>query len=118
MIRKFLHRVFSRTPTAPVSASRSSSTEVHVISRKQHGITRDHINPCALKVTSGLQEAGYSAFVVGGAARDLLLGLEPKDYDVATNATPEEVRAVFRRSRIIGRRFRLVHVMCGAETVE
>ena len=85
---------------------------------KQHGITRDHINPCALKVTSGLQEAGYSAFVVGGAARDLLLGLEPKDFDVATNATPEEVRTVFRRSRIIGRRFRLVHVMCGAETVE
>ena len=65
-----------------------------------------------------MQEAGYSAFVVGGAARDLILGLEPKDFDVATNATPEEVRTVFRRSRIIGRRFRLVHVMCGAETVE
>ena len=56
--------------------------------------------------------------MVGGAVRDLLLGLEPKDFDVVTNATPEEVRAVFRRSRIIGRRFRLVHVMCGAETVE
>jgi poly(A) polymerase len=117
MIRKFLRRVFSRNPTVPVSPSRSSSG-VHIIPQKQHGITRDHINPCALKVTSGLQEAGYSAFVVGGAARDLLLGLEPKDYDVATNATPEEVRTVFRRSRIIGRRFRLVHVMCGAETVE
>ena len=65
-----------------------------------------------------MQEAGYSAFIVGGAARDLILGLEPKDFDVATNATPEEVSDVFRRSRIIGRRFRLVHVMCGAETVE
>jgi len=118
MIRKLLSRVFSRNPTASVSSPRSSFTGVNIISQKQHGITRDHLNPCALKVTSGLQEAGYSAFVVGGAARDLLLGLEPKDYDIATNATPEEVRAVFRRSRIIGRRFRLVHVIFGAETVE
>ncbi len=118
MIRKLLRRVFSRNSSAPVPSIRSSSAELHIIPREQHGIMRGHINPCALKVTSGLQEAGYSAFVVGGAARDLLLGLEPKDYDVATNATPEEVRAIFRRSRIIGRRFRLVHVMCGAETVE
>ncbi len=118
MIRKLLRRVFSRNSSAPVPSTRSSSAELHIIPREQHGIMRGHINPCALKVTSGLQEAGYSAFVVGGAARDLLLGLEPKDYDIATNATPEEVRAVFRRSRIIGRRFRLVHVMCGAETVE
>jgi poly(A) polymerase len=65
-----------------------------------------------------LQQAGFSAFVVGGAIRDLLLGLEPKDFDVATNATPEEVRALFRRSRIIGRRFRLVHVTYGSEIVE
>ena len=118
MIRKLLRRVFSRNSSAPVPSTRSSSAELHIIPREQHGIMRGHINPCALKVTSGLQEAGYSAFVVGGAARDLLLGLEPKDYDIATNATPEEVRAIFRRSRIIGRRFRLVHVMCGAETVE
>jgi poly(A) polymerase len=118
MIRKLLRRVFSRNSSALVPSTRSSSAELHIIPREQHGIVRGHINPCALKVTSGLQEAGYSAFVVGGAARDLLLGLEPKDYDIATNATPEEVRAIFRRSRIIGRRFRLVHVMCGAETVE
>src|SRR6188472_1086330 len=117
MIRKFLHRVFGHKPSTAVSVSRPPAG-VHVISRKQHGITRDHINPCALKVTSGLQEAGYAAFVVGGAARDVLLGLQPKDFDVATNATPEEVRMIFRRSRIIGRRFRLVHVMCGPETVE
>jgi poly(A) polymerase len=118
MIRKFLHRVFGRNSTAPASPTRPSSSSPRIIPREQHGIGRDHIHPCALKVTSGLQEAGYSAFIVGGAARDLLLGLEPKDFDVATNATPEEVRAIFRRSRIIGRRFRLVHVMCGAETVE
>lgn len=116
MIRKLLRRVFRRGP--PASSSSNLATGLRVIPRKQHGIVRDHISPCALKVTSGLQQAGYAAFVVGGAARDLLLGLEPKDYDVATDATPEQVRSVFRRSRIIGRRFRLVHVMCGAETVE
>lgn len=118
MIRRLLHRVFGRNSSAPASPTRASSSSPRIIPREQHGIGRDHIHPCALKVTSGLQEAGYAAFIVGGAARDLLLGLEPKDFDVATNATPEEVRAIFRRSRIIGRRFRLVHVMCGAETVE
>ena len=118
MIRKLFHRVFSRKAAIPVPFSDSSRTGLRIISCQQHRITRDHISPCALKVTSELQEAGYAAFVVGGAARDVLLGLEPKDFDVATNATPEEVRAIFRRSRIIGRRFRLVHVMCGPETVE
>lgn len=118
MIRKLLHRVFNRKPAAPVPLSSSSSSGLRIISCRQHRITRDHISSCALKVTSELQEAGYAAFVVGGAARDVLLGLEPKDFDVATNATPEEVRSIFRRSRIIGRRFRLVHVMCGPETVE
>jgi len=83
-----------------------------------HGISRDGISSAALKVTDGLQAAGYSAFVVGGAVRDLLLHRHPKDFDIATDATPEEVRRVFRRSRIIGRRFRLVHVLYGEETVE
>ena len=64
------------------------------------------------------QEQGYKAYVVGGAVRDLLAGITPKDYDVATNATPEQVRHCFRRSRIIGRRFQIVHVMMGAETIE
>jgi poly(A) polymerase len=118
MIRKLLHRVFKRKSSVSTSISTDSGTRLHIIPRKQHGISRNHLSPCALKVTADLQQAGYSAFVVGGAVRDLLLGIEPKDYDVATNATPEDVRAVFRRSRIIGRRFRLVHVMCGAETVE
>ena len=115
MIHKFFRRFFSQDFLVP---SASAPTELRIIPRKQHGVARNRISPCAIKITSGLQQAGYSAFVVGGAVRDLLLGLEPKDFDVVTNATPEEVRAVFRRSRIIGRRFRLVHVMCGAETVE
>jgi poly(A) polymerase len=69
-------------------------------------------------VASTLQEKGYKAFVVGGAVRDLLLGRDPKDFDVATDATPEEVHGAFRRSRIIGRRFQIVHCLCGPETVE
>jgi poly(A) polymerase len=84
----------------------------------QHGIDRNRIHPCALKVTRTLMDAGYAAFVVGGAVRDLLLGREPKDFDVATDATPEEIRALFRRSRLIGRRFRIVHVYCGQDTIE
>jgi poly(A) polymerase len=71
-----------------------------------------------MRTTQTLQRRGFAAFVVGGAVRDLILGGKPKDFDVATNATPEEVRALFRRSRIIGRRFRLVHVLCGPEMVE
>ena len=118
MIRQLLHRVFGLNSSAPASTRSASSSNPRIIPREQHGIARDHIHPCALKVTSGLQEAGYAAFIVGGATRDLLLGLEPKDFDIATNATPEEVRLIFRRSRIIGRRFQLVHVMCGSETVE
>lgn len=114
MIRKFLRKVFSRkTPLASESIAMLS-----IIPDKQHGIRRSRINPCALKIATSLQQAGFSAYIVGGAVRDLLLGLTPKDFDIATNATPEEIHKLFRRSRIIGRRFRLVHVMCGAETVE
>ena len=89
-----------------------------VIPLKKHGIAPERINSCALTVCQTLQHAGYKAFVVGGAVRDLLMGKDPKDYDVATDATPEEVRHLFRRSRIIGRRFRIVHVMCGRDTIE
>ncbi|MBS0485226.1 MAG: polynucleotide adenylyltransferase PcnB [Proteobacteria bacterium] len=113
MIRKFLRKVFSRNSPASESIATLS-----VIPNKRHGIRRNQINPCALKIATSLQQAGFSAYIVGGAVRDLLLGLTPKDFDVATNATPEEIHKLFRRSRIIGRRFRLVHVMCGAETVE
>lgn len=113
MIRKFISNIFNRKETAT-----DPIVKLNIIPRKKHGITRDQINPCALKITTTLQHAGFTAFVVGGAVRDLLLGLKPKDYDIATNATPEDIRSLFRRSRIIGRRFRLVHVMCGSETVE
>ncbi len=84
----------------------------------QHKVAREGISYAARRVTDGLQAAGFQAYVVGGAVRDLLLDRHPKDFDVATDATPEEVKRVFRRARIIGRRFRLVHVIFGEETVE
>ena len=111
MIRKLLRRVFKRSATPPLA-------EAAVLPLEQHGIRREMISPAARKVCSGLQEAGFKAYVVGGAVRDLIAHFDPKDFDVATNATPEEVRHIFRRSRIIGRRFRIVHVMSGPETIE
>ena len=83
-----------------------------------HGIDPKLVSANAVRVTHGLQEAGFKAFVVGGAVRDLLLGVKPKDFDIATDATPEDVQRLFRRAHIIGRRFRLVHVMFGADTIE
>ncbi len=113
MIRKFLRRIFSSDTDTPPSRKK-----FRVITFAEHNVSRNHISRGSLQVTQTLQQAGFSAYVVGGAVRDLLLGLKPKDYDIATNATPEEVRRLFRRSRIIGRRFRLVHVISHNETVE
>ncbi len=112
MIKRLLKKVFGK------AAPKSEVGAEHLISFKEHKVSRDGISYGAKRVTDGLQAAGFKAFVVGGAVRDLLLNRQPKDFDVATNATPEEVRRVFRRARIIGRRFRLVHVMFGEETVE
>ncbi|MDR2014472.1 MAG: polynucleotide adenylyltransferase PcnB [Azoarcus sp.] len=113
MIRKLLRRVFN-IRAAPFSAS----AEPARIPVSQHGVHRGQVSPKAIKVCATLQDHGYQAFIVGGAIRDLLAGFSPKDHDVATNATPEEVRALFRRARIIGRRFKIVHVMNGLETTE
>jgi poly(A) polymerase len=89
-----------------------------VIPRSEHSVSRAAISPNALKVLYRLKEAGYQGFLVGGAVRDLLLGITPKDFDVATNALPEEVRRLFRNCRLIGRRFRLAHVHFGREIIE
>jgi poly(A) polymerase len=89
-----------------------------IIPRSEHTISRAAISPNALKVLYRLKEAGYQGFLVGGAVRDLLLGIRPKDFDVATNALPEEVRHLFRNCRLIGRRFRLAHVHFGQEIIE
>lgn len=90
----------------------------HVQSNKNHGISNDEISHGTHEVVKTLQLAGYQAYLVGGGVRDLLLGTHPKDFDVATDAIPEQVKSLFRRGRIIGRRFRLVHVRVGREVIE
>jgi poly(A) polymerase len=96
----------------------SDTGAFRIIPRAAHSLSRKSISAGALRVLYRLNEAGYQAFLVGGAVRDLLLGGHPKDFDIATNATPEEVRALFRNCRLIGRRFRLAHVVFGREIVE
>lgn len=93
-------------------------TEPIVIPRAEHGISRAAISPNALKVLYRLRGAGFRACLVGGGVRDLLLGREPKDFDVATDALPEQVYRLFRNCRLIGRRFRLAHVHFGGEIIE
>ncbi len=89
-----------------------------IIPRQEHPISRQQISENALKVLYRLHGAGFEAFLVGGGVRDLLLGGKPKDFDVATNATPEQLRQLFRNCRLIGRRFRLAHIMFGRDIVE
>lgn len=102
----------------PVKKTTGNRENAVVISHKKHKIDRHLLSSAALRTIEGLQKAGFEAYIVGGAVRDLLLNHPPKDFDIATDATPEEVNRVFRRSRIIGRRFRLVHVLFGSETIE
>jgi len=89
-----------------------------IVPRADHNISRTNISENALKVLYRLKNAGYEAYLVGGSVRDLLLGREPKDFDVATNASPEQVEQEFRNCRLIGRRFRLAHVRFGDEIIE
>ncbi len=96
----------------------SGTTQVCILPRDQHNVSRQSISRNALKVLNRLHEAGHGGYLVGGGVRDVLVGLKPKDFDVATDASPEEIRALFRNSRIIGRRFRLVHVVFGRDIIE
>jgi poly(A) polymerase len=107
MIKRFIRRVFGL-----------GDGQMERVARGEHGLAREAIHPAAAKVCTVLREAGFQAYVVGGAVRDLLLGIVPKDFDIATDARPEQVKPLFRRALIIGRRFRLVHVMMAGETVE
>ncbi len=97
---------------------RKPSNELTSLPRDQHSISRRDISPNAIKVLYRLKNAGYESYLVGGCVRDLMLGLHPKDFDVTTNATPEEVKQLFSNSRLIGRRFKLVHVTFGREVIE
>lgn len=111
-----IKRVIARVQT--LFARKPRKREAKRIAAAEHGIDRQLVSRSALRVCETLQKAGHRAYIVGGAVRDLLLGIVPEDFDVATDATPEQVKSHFRRAIIIGRRFRLVHVMFGGETVE
>jgi poly(A) polymerase len=106
-IKNFVSRLFSTPARGPDR-----------LSSEKHGIDRRLVSRHAIKVCEVLRHEGYEAYIVGGAVRDLIVGLEPKDFDVATNATPNQIRPLFRRARIIGKRFQLVHVVFGQEIIE
>lgn len=117
MIKKFIDRLLGKgtpkaaaAPEAPPAIPLGARTEIPA---EQHGIDPALLDDNAVRVVRTLKDAGHEAYIVGGAVRDLLVGLRPKDFDVATDATPEQVKALFRRAFIIGRRFRLVHVIFG-----
>jgi len=102
----------------PEASVATPAATARIIPRSEHAISRSHISPNALRVLYRLREGGFQAFLVGGCVRDLLLGLEPKDFDVVTDALPEEVKRLFRNCRLVGRRFRLAHVFFGRDIIE
>ena len=119
MIKKFIQRLLgqaTKADSAPPQPQIPLGVRVE-LPVAAHGIDPSLLDANAVRVVKTLQEAGYQAYVVGGAVRDLLVGMRPKDFDVATDATPEQVKALFRRAFIIGRRFRLVHVVFGLSLI-
>ena len=114
MIKRVIQKVQTLFRRKPKRAGR----EPKRIPAGEHKINRELVSRSALRVCETLQKAGHRAYIVGGAVRDLLLDIAPKDFDIATDATPEQIKSHFRRAFIIGRRFKLVHVMFGQETIE
>ena len=113
-LKKFVKNVFVKKQ----QTTQTTSIDLYKIPRDKHSISRKNIDENALKVLYRLHNAGYRALLVGGGVRDILLGIKPKDFDITTNATPEEVKALFRNCRLIGRRFRLAHILFGREVIE
>ena len=109
MITKFIKRILRRDPMVKHTQANNTGAPKR-IPKKAHRIDPHLLSKNAVKVTHTLQQAGFEAFIVGGAVRDLALGIGPKDFDVATNATPDQVQRLFRKARLIGRRFQIVHV--------
>jgi poly(A) polymerase len=116
MIRKFIDKLLGKQPAAGDKAPKAVRVPLGKraeVPEAEHGIDASLLDDRAVRVVTTLQDAGFEAYIVGGAVRDLLVGRRPKDFDVATNATPEQVKGLFRRAFIIGRRFRIVHVIHG-----
>lgn len=121
-MRKFIHKIqsyFFKRKSASYVISKSQTTGPVILAAKEHNIFQKYLDKPALDVLYGLKRSGYEGYLVGGAVRDLLLGLEPKDFDIVTNATPDQIKGTFKRQcRLIGRRFRLAHIHFGRTIVE
>ncbi len=115
MIRNFIGRMFGRGRTKGRNRGRK---EAHRYRAADLGIDHADVSSAAMRTCEGLQKAGFKAYIVGGGVRDAIANLKPKDFDVSTDATPQEVVKLFRRSRLIGKRFQIVHVIFGRETIE
>ncbi|QDL53983.1 polynucleotide adenylyltransferase PcnB [Rhodoferax aquaticus] len=113
MIKNFIDKLLGKAPSGAARSKKPQFGKRVDVGVESHGINPALVDERAISVLRTLQQAGFEAYIVGGAVRDLLLGLQPKDFDVATNATPEQVKGLFRRAFIIGRRFRIVHVVYG-----
>ncbi len=119
MIKNLIDKLLGKPGKPDAKPKAKASSGAHALGKRleigvaEHGIDPELLDDRAVKVVRTLSDAGFEAYIVGGAVRDLLLGRRPKDFDVATNATPEQVKALFRRAFIIGRRFRIVHVVYG-----
>ncbi|OEF24622.1 polynucleotide adenylyltransferase PcnB [Vibrio rumoiensis] len=114
-------KLFTNTNKDQKSSNQDGSNgevNLNIITRQEHTVSRSHISENALKVLYRLHNHGYDAFLVGGGVRDILLDKQPKDFDIATNATPEQIKELFRNCRLIGRRFRLAHIMFGRDIIE
>lgn len=124
--KKVSKTIAKTTPKKDAKKSARSNTNVTtasfdnplIFSRDQHPVSRKLLSPNALKVLYRLNKGGFDAYLVGGGVRDILLGFKPKDFDIATNATPDEIKELFRNCRLIGRRFRLAHIVFGREIIE
>lgn len=113
MIKKFIHKLLGKSSSEGLNTKKQNFGKRIEVPYSAHKINPELVDKRAMDVVKTLKDAGFEAYVVGGAVRDLLVGLKPKDFDVATNATPEQVKSLFRRAFIIGRRFRIVHVVYG-----
>ncbi|MCD6027793.1 MAG: polynucleotide adenylyltransferase PcnB [Solimicrobium sp.] len=124
MIKRLIKKFFGSSDSETTKMAKAKKTthpataKLKTLTVKQHGIDPELVSNNAVRVTQTLQQEGFKAFIVGGAVRDLLLGVKPKDFDIATDATPEQVKRLFRRAFIIGKRFQIVHVMFGSDLIE
>lgn len=119
-ISQFCKQLFNESSATENNQNSDDSSELklEVVSRDKHSISRRQISENALKVLYRLHKSGFKAYLVGGSVRDILLDLKPKDFDVVTNAKPEEIKRLFRNCRLVGRRFRLAHIVFGRDVIE